>query len=114
MNYRSLLKKYQDRGLREVENNLQVCVFDNFSFFNSRTLIEFLYDQHLSALSHFRLLVGFRSSWVAWSFCENHVILTYSLYFGLFIILETLEFFDHPLWEPWFSVIQFYTPTGPC
>ena len=55
MNYRSLLKKYQDRGLREVENNLQVCVFDNFSFFNSRTLIEFLYDQHLSALSHFRL-----------------------------------------------------------
>ena len=31
MNYRSLLKKYQDRGLREVENNLQVSVFDNFS-----------------------------------------------------------------------------------
>ena len=31
MNYRSLLKKYHDRGLREVENNLQVCAIDNFS-----------------------------------------------------------------------------------
>jgi len=31
MNYRSLLKKYHDRGLREVENNLQVCAIDIFS-----------------------------------------------------------------------------------
>ena len=30
MNYRSLLKKYHDRGLREVENNLQDCAIDNF------------------------------------------------------------------------------------
>ena len=70
MNYRSLLKKYHDRGLREVENNLQDCAIDNFSFvdfLNSRTLIEFIYDQHLSALSHFSASVGFRSSWFAWS-----------------------------------------------
>lgn len=51
MNYRSLLKKYHDRGLREVENNLQDCAIDNFSLiFLTAGLLSSLYMTNIFQL----------------------------------------------------------------